>query len=240
MKTQSKYRSVFNACLLATAAFLPFIAKAADPNAVLCLSSEGGITASGGLVSNWVDTCGNSAWMTTVARRPTLVPGAINGYPVVRFSGAQSLLLTTRISPSQFTIFVVGKNNMPTETFSMILGPGGNSPNNQLRWENGSQALAVGTGNAFPVSISSIGNTRVYHLLTLRYDGSTLKFYRNGVLTSSHSFATSGPWTLAQIGAWYSSYFMRGDIAEIVVYDSAVDEAYRIYYGNYLIQRYAL
>jgi hypothetical protein len=94
------------------------------------------------------------------ARQPSFVGGALNGLPVIRFSGAQSLGLSPFVSPTRFTVLVVGKNSNTAETFSMILGPGGNAHNNQLRWENGSQALFVGTGNNLPVITSNVGNTR--------------------------------------------------------------------------------
>jgi hypothetical protein len=87
----------------------------------------------------------------------------------------------------------VGKNTMPSESFSMILGPGGNAPNNQLRWENGNEALFVGTGNSFPIITSSIGHTRAYHQLSATYDRNTLSVYRNGSSLAEHRFVTSGP-----------------------------------------------
>jgi len=107
----------------------------------------------------------------------------------------------------------------------MILGPGGSNPNNQLRWDNGTQALFVGTGNNMPVVTPTIGNTNVYHILSARYDGSTMTTYRDGNAVSTNSFVTTGPWTLNQIGAWFSSYFMVGDLAEIIVYPAALSDA---------------
>jgi hypothetical protein len=46
-----------------------------------------------------------------------------------------------------------------------------------------------------------------------------MNVYYNGAARSSSNFTTTGPWTLAQIGAWYSTYFMNGDVAEILMYD---------------------
>jgi hypothetical protein len=208
----------------------------------LWLSADKSVLVNNGKVSQWFDQSGNNlnAQQVTLSRQPTLVNGAINGLPVLRFYGAQSLLLTSMFSPTTFTFFVVGKNNMASESFSMILGPGGNAPNNQLRWENGSQALLVGTGNNLPIVKATTGNTRVYHALSGRYDGSTLTVYRDGNLVKTQSFVTSGPWTLNQIGAWFSSYFMQGDLAEILFYDQAISESDRITANTYLKEKYAL
>jgi hypothetical protein len=208
----------------------------------LWLAADGLALSNGSKVSTWPDQSGNgrNGVMATLSRQPTFVTNALNGRPVVRFGGAQSLSLNTPVQPTTFSVFVVGKNSKPTESFSMILGPGGNWPNNQLRWENGSQALFVGTSNGMPVVTSSIGNTRVYHVLSATYTGSTLSVYRNGGLISTHSFSTNGPWTLAQVGAWYSSHFMQGDLAEVMVYDRSLPSSERSSVESYLRSKYAL
>lgn len=208
----------------------------------LWLRADQGVVSSGAQVSSWQDQSGNAnhATMATASRQPSLITGALNGKPVLRFYGDDSLLLSAPVQPTSFTIFVVGKNNKATESYSMILGPGGSWPNNQLRWENGSQALFVGTGNNLPVTVSNIGNTRLYHLLSAGYNGSSMEVHRDGNFVSSHSFVTSGPWTLAQVGAWYSSYFMQGDLAEIMVYDQALSSTDRISVESYLEGKYGL
>lgn len=206
------------------------------------LRADAGITLDLGRVSQWADQSGfgNHAAMSTASRRPTMAYGVLNGQPTVRFAGAQSLALTTPTSPQTFTIFVVGKNSRTTESFSMILGPGGSTVNNQLRWENGSSALVVGTGNNLPATTAVIGNTRVYHALAVRYNGSTLQIFRDGNLVSSRSLTTTGPWTLFQIAGWYSSHFLIGDLSEILIYHSALSDADRATNDAYLRGKYGL
>jgi len=109
-----------------------------------------------------------------------------------------------------------------------------------MRWENGSQALFVGTGNNLPIITSNVGNTRLYHTLSATYDGATMNVYYNGAASSSSNFATTGPWTLAQIGAWYSTYFMDGDVAEILMYDHALSGADLSSATAYLRSKYNL
>ncbi|HSK03046.1 MAG TPA: hypothetical protein VK932_17465, partial [Kofleriaceae bacterium] len=178
----------------------------------LWLRADAGVVLNGSQVSQWLDQSGNgrNGYMPTVSRQPSFVSGALNGKPVLRFNGAQSLILENYATPTTFSVFIVGKNSKPTESFSMILGPAGSAPNNQMRWEDGSRALFVGTGNNLPTSTSSIGNTRVFHALSARYDGATMTVYRDGSAKSWNSFSTRGPWTVACIGSLYSSYFMLG------------------------------
>jgi len=90
------------------------------------------------------------------------------------------------------------------------------------------------------VTTVSTGNTRVYHALSARYDGATMTVYRDGGAVSSSSFATTGPWTLASVGSFYSSDFMVGDLAEVVLYDRALSEEDRAAADSYLRTKYNL
>lgn len=205
----------------------------------LWLRSDAG-TPTSGPVSLWPDQSGygRHARMDTASRQPSIATGTLKGRRLIQFGGSQSMYLDAPAQPTAFTVFVVGKNSKTTESFSMILGPGGNWPNNQLRWENGSQALFVGTGNNFPIVTSTVGNTRVYHALSATYNGSSMSVYRDGNFVSSHGFTTSGPWTLASVGSWYSTYFMVGDLAEVLVYDRALSEGERASVNAYLRDRF--
>jgi hypothetical protein len=207
----------------------------------LWLRADTGLSFSSGTqVSQWLDQSGNgrNASMTTTARQPFLVLDALNHLPVIRFSGAQSMYLDTFATPTMFSVFVVGRNSMPNASFSMILGPGGNSPNNQLRWEDDTHTLFVWFGSSEPST--TIGDTRIYHALSTRYDGAVFTVYRDGTLASSSSFTTSGPWTIASVGSWYSSYFMIGDLAEVIIFDRALSTPERTSVDSYLRSKYNL
>lgn len=207
----------------------------------LWLRADAGAVSSGGKLLTWVDQSGNNnhAYPTTPYYQPTLVSGALHGLPVVRFNGGQTLMLSSLTSVQNFTIFIVGKNSQPDESFGMILGPGGGL-NNQLRWEDSNRALIVGTGNDLSATTRWVGPTRVYHALAVRYDNGILSFYYNGNLQSSQVVSSSGPWTFGQIGGWYASYFLTGDIAEILVYDSGLSDYDRTNINSYLKLKYML
>lgn len=205
------------------------------------LRSDGLSASNGQQVARWLDQSGNgrNASMATSARQPSLAAGALNGLPVLRFNGAQSMYLDIFARPTRYTVFIVGKNSTPTETFSMILGPGGNSANNQMRWEGGSNALFVGPGNGGPVNTSTIGNTRIYHELSASYDGATMTVYRDGnAVSPSYALSTTAPWELASVGSYYSSYYMTGDLAEVIMYDRALSASERGSVDSYLRTKY--
>lgn len=208
----------------------------------LWLRADAGVVADGsGLVSTWQDQSSNGrhASMPTLARQPQLIGNALNGRPVLRFGGAHSLSFSTLVGPTQFSVFFVGLNRK-TSFASMILGPGGSSPNNQLRWESGTEALFVGTSNELPVVTSTIGDTRVYHALSAVYDGASMTVFRDGAVRSTHAFSTTGPWTFASVGSYYSSEFLEGDLAEIIIYDRPLTAAERDQVQTYLRDKYGL
>ncbi|MFZ5892679.1 MAG: hypothetical protein ACOY0T_16590 [Myxococcota bacterium] len=217
-----------------------FSAPAKDP--AIWYRADQGVVESSSNVSAWRDQSGNGAdaTATDTSRQPFLVPNAVNGLPVLRFYGGQSLYLSTPFSASTFTVFVAGKNSMPGENYSIFLGPGGNTPNNQLRWEDSTSIMIVGLGNDLPQTVFPFGTTRVYHIVSVRYDGEVLDVARNGVPVGSSRFVTSGPWELGQVGAWFSTYFMQGDLAEMVLYNRRLGDADFAGTAGYLREKYAI
>jgi hypothetical protein len=209
---------------------------------VLWLRADEGVVASGGKVSRWKDQSGGGrdGIMDHRPRRPRLQQEALNGRPALHFGGSQSLYLRAPVGPKAFTLFVVGRNTEPSDDdFSMILGPGGNAANNQLRWENGTDVLAMGAGG-LPVVTRSTGDTRAWHLLTVHYDGARLSLYRNGNPVGSHAYPARGPWTFSQVGGYYSESFAKADLAEVLIYEEALPGGEREAVERYLENKYRL
>jgi hypothetical protein len=212
----------------------------------LWLRADVGAITSDGRVTEWRDQSGRGrhASQGTVTRQPLLVNDALNGLPVLRFSGAQSIateINTNRLRPSRFTVFVVGRNSNPADQIGLILGPSGVVKNSQLRWEDGTRLHVVGnSGQSFLTT--PIGNTRVYHSLTIRFDGATMDVYRDGAQMNSAPFviATDFPWEVNQIGAYYNGPFLVGDVAEIVIFDAALPGSEVAAVHAYLRSKYQL
>src|SRR4051812_9552683 len=107
---------------------------------LLWLRANLGVMESAGQVTTWLDQSGHGldGIMDLPSREPALVPGEWNGLPVIRFGGAQSLYLKEPIAPTNFTVMIAGRNRNSLDAHSIFLGPGGGTPNNQFRWEDGS------------------------------------------------------------------------------------------------------
>jgi len=209
---------------------------------LLWLRADQGVTETNRQVTAWLDQSGHDldGVMDLPSREPTLVPDEWNGLPVIRFGGAQSLYLRQPIAPTTFTVFVAGRNRNPTDAHGIFLGPGGETANNQLRWEDGTSVLIVGLGNNLPETVFAFGDTRAFHVLAARYDGTRLTVARNGTQVGNAQFVTTGPWQIGQVGGWFSSDFMVGDLAEILVYESALSEADTELTHSYLLRKYGM
>ncbi len=122
-------------------------------------------------------------------------------------------------------MFVAGRNQNSVD-HSVFLGPGRqHAPTIKCAGEDDSDVLIVGLGNDLPATTFPFADTRTFHVLTARYDGSKLTMSRNGESVGSARFTTSGPWQIGQVGGWFSSDFMIGDLAEILVYDRALSDS---------------
>ena len=186
---------------------------------------EGIELADGSKISKWHDQSGQDAdaIMTDESRQPEFIADGLNGKPEVWFGGAQSVAFPI-FDSVQFTLFAVGRNANPTDSFSIIIGPGGDTGNNQLRWDDGDTVMFVGLAINIPVTEFPFGNTRVPHLLSVRYTGSVLEVYRDGELKGELHTVTTGGWAVAQLGAWFSSYFMVGSLSEVVMYERSLTD----------------
>jgi hypothetical protein len=67
--------------------------------------------------------------------------------------------------------------------------------------------------------------------------------FRDGLIKSARSIATTGNWILGRVGSWYSSCpscYLNGDLAEILVYECALSDADRSRVDTYLRNKFAL
>jgi hypothetical protein len=197
--------------------------------------------ADGGKISLWRDQSDQAAdaIMGDAPRQPTFVAAGLNDRPEVSFGGAQSLYFPT-FDSEQFTLLAVGRNANETGYHSIIIGPGGDTGNNQLRWDNGDTLMFVGLDINIPITEIPFGDTLVPHLVTVRYDGSLLEAYRNAELKGELATVSTGGWDVAQLGGWFSSEFMVGSLSEVVMYDRSLTDAELQLTQAALLEKYGL
>ena len=229
---------------------------------VLSLTAEAGLftsisggsptTIDGSIIARWEDQSGqnNHATQSTSGERPILKTNIKNGLPVIRFD-SDSMVFTSSISGSAYSVFIVCANSDPTNG-SIIFKTG--SPGTYIGIitqssynANGRNKFILATddqGSGNSGSLAFSGGTAGSNFIV----GSCLKgtsvasggiAYLNN--TSGINVGTiSGSQTYTQLGGYGGTLNLKADIAEIAVFNRVVSEQERLAVENYLKNKWAI
>ena len=215
---------------------------------ILWLRADKGVILSGSTVSSWLDQSGNgyNASQSNASYQPLYVPNALNGKPVLRFDGANRFLLISNsaIPIDKHTIFIVFKTyNTSSQS---IFGIWYSKPGWNFVLSSGVYTYIIDKSSAYITGTApTIGAN---NLFSLTFDGSNVKSYNSGSLIQNDSSIYSSVYSntsdalaigIATNGVSTADPF-NGDIAEIVIYNTALSDAERITVENYLKNKYAL
>lgn len=212
---------------------------------------------SGSTILVWVDSSGHgySATQATSAERPTYVTGAMNGLPVVRFNSAASTFMSfSRSIQTDFTMLIVfqsSQNNQGAGTAfyqgaGLVNGDQPSTVNDFGSALNANGQIIVGTGNPDTSVNSGNGfNNGLPHVATFKRTRSTgaIELYVDGMEVAAGiggDNSLTAPPTL-DLGAVPSGGgFFSGDLAEVKIYNSALDDADRLAQEASLIQKWGV
>jgi hypothetical protein len=230
---------------LATAQILP-------ANMVFWTRADSGVRSDGsGFVTDWYDQTANqnnAQQYFGLPLEPTLVPGAMNGLPAIRFDGGTNYLQSAS-SPSlamtgDMTIYVainfadyaagrqiLGKTliNQPASYDYYIL----NSTTTRFLRGNGSASVAIAA-----TTTPSAGAT---HVMGVTMQGTTVAHFLDGFANGGGTLSTAmtDAGTPFRIGSRHDLLqYMKGDIAEIMIFNSALSANERLIVNNYLGVKY--
>ncbi len=222
-------------------------------NLITWLRADAGVTYSSGQVSQWTDQSGNgnNANQTVSADQPTLTTGALNGLPALSFNGT-----------SQFLQFGSGFANFTSgASIFVVVNPTslgsyqtwiefGNSSTNYLGFEEGSTSGTVyyyvynGSSGSNVAATSSL-TAGQYQLMESVYNGSnTGTVYNNGVQKATSTSLLTAPNAtrsnnyVGQFGG--STAYYHGQIAEILVYNTALTASQRASVESYIYSKYSI
>lgn len=201
--------------------------------------------ANGDSVQSWVDASvtPNAFEQSNSANRPTFVANGLNGLPVVRFSGGQTMVSERSFSLSgsaaRTTLFVAKK---ASATNNNIFGWGVAGTNRTYDVMNYAGRLMV---HFYVNDTYSVGPTfapNVWSIIGSDYDGSLARVSINDNQSPPQSIALDTGTSLAELGGGaYSSYDgYDGDIAEVLVLPQVLTGAERSAVLCYLNEKYAL
>ena len=193
-------------------------------------------------VSNWTDESlnGNDATQGTGANQPLWVDNQLNGLPGIKFNAvAQFMEFTSGFlyNYPQFTILFVIKPTLganggifaPTNTTGTgihIISYGGGY---------------VGINGAYPY-VTGFFTNNTFTISTLTYSDVSTQGYNNGVPLAPNyggvPLTFNGVYAIGKYaGSYYGGPF---DLAEIIIYDSALGTTDRETVENYLMAKYNL
>jgi len=205
------------------------------------------------VVTAWADQSGNGRnASSSIGTRPTFVSNTLNSKPVLRFDGAgQQMALTSSIGGTEYSIFIVCKNNDNTNGSMFFWSTDSNygkyiasitseSYNASARNKFILSENDVGSGEGDSIiawSSAEVNNN--YFIGTATQNGGG-KAYSNssGGVDSVGTFDESNTFDL--IGGYGFGYELDGDVAEIISYNRAVTSTERQQVETYLKGKYAI
>lgn len=235
-------------------------------NNVLWLSADHGTFSNAGStpatngqnVQQWNDRSGNGrhADQVTAGNRPNWHSNQLNGHPVMRYTAANNdRMQATGVSwANRASVWVVARHNgLPSNNPGLLQGAAtGNAYANPPADKNIGLWVSSTTSQVWGRGIQSDGtqrnvtmatalnNGQAYVINTMYRAASIDQYVNHGAAGSVATNGTLRSWTDMAIGCQAGNESWNGDIAEVVVYNEAVNDAQRIIIANYLSAKYGL
>jgi hypothetical protein len=228
-----------------------------DPTTIaglkLWLKADSLALADGAAVATWPDQSGNGNNFAqgTGANQPIFKTAIVNSKPVVRFDGINDLLVCTAsligTSSSFYTVIAVCNlasiSAGPHNYFSS--GVAGLNYSVQLRRDTSNLSYYHNDGGSgVPAQETGGVATGVWNVISADWNGSNIHLWRNGTLKATVGSTTQlGFGTNNAVGAFdpaISGQYWDGDIAEVLIYNSALSATDRVNVENYLGAKYGI
>lgn len=202
------------------------------------------ITGVEGYVTQWRDKSGNNSHVSqsTGGYYPTYIPNVLNGKSVLRFDGVNDVLTGTIPSGVDNCTMTIVMKVISVSGEDLYFGFGAEVQCNGSRlFYNlaGNNLCFAGWCNDTTSNQSlDVGGT--YHIFTIRQNGTSIDFYKDGVYSHSAvgSLLTTTP--TVSIGGGPTSRFVNSDIAEAIGYNRVLsDEEIKIIH-TYLGRKYGI
>lgn len=221
-------------------------------NNVLWLNASEDLTLAGSNIIDISDQSGNSNTATapSVASRPLTIPNAVNGYSSMRFDGSNDYLTVSdnaTIDLTQWNILVVTKATI-NKNFNAIYVKGSDAFENIefLGFSDASFHLPIYMTNGVrnsPNSITGQYSTTDFDIFEYTFSSAVGRdVYKNfnNIITDNDTNTpqvNNNPLYIGhELGT--SGRFLRGEIAELIFYNSTLSLAERIIINNYLSAKY--
>jgi hypothetical protein len=202
------------------------------------------ITLNGSTVSQWNDKSGNGYHVSqaTASNQPTLTSNVLNSKNVLRFDGGDYLTNASATpvgGSTNRTIFVVFNYTGSNIRYAFMLGPNGASSGQQFGI---SQEIAVRVSFGNRIWSSSVGSS--HSIVSIVLDGTSttdISAWQNGTSLSISSTLSNTINTQSSFGVGgQGSSLLIGDVAEVLVYSSALSTSDRESVESYLSSKWGI
>ena len=229
-------------------------------NLALWLKADALSLNDGDAVSSWTDSSGANRHATaTTTARPTYKSNIVNSKPVLRFNGTSNYMVTPAVfaADTQYTVFIVSKaigsslnaGGRAIATIRPAAGAVNGYWHHLYRNDiaNNARILTTSNGNAANIVVQTPSTSYPF----------------DAFIVTSYVFGTNGTWwinnaqksqalsittqTNANAVMWLGKYFdttnaywLSGDIAEVIVYGTALSDGGRGSVQTYLATKYGI
>lgn len=221
---------------------------ASDPAVMFDATTGGSLVTNGNTVARWEDKSGNARHFTqgTANNRPTLRTNSQNGLATLEFDGSNDRLVgdsTQYIKTNAaFTIYAVYKANSTSGQYPVVFASKSNQTENWRLIDStdatygpiGFGSISAGFARGYVATRSFRGT---FVLVAVNFGGSGATTLANYAATLNASFkgnfssiATAGTYgsdtgDASVGGSSNNQFFLNGNIAELIVYDTKLSDA---------------
>lgn len=208
------------------------------PGLVLWLKAQGQSYTDGNSVTTWTDSSGVGNNVASAGlNAPIFKTGIVGGRAVMRLSGADARFMSSgSLALSQpDTIFIVANKNSGTSASGRLL----DSTARQLVETTSSEFVQLYSGGATNIT-GTIPIAGAFHVISCVFNGAASANWVDKVADGSGTLGTAGIATLYLGSDNTGGVDFPGDIAEVIIYNSALSTGDRQGIENYLGQYYGL
>jgi len=204
-------------------------------------------TAIGGTGNAWVDQSanGNNATQATSGNQPLFKTAIVNGKPVIRFDGSDDFLsLASTISIGSTGAFTYMVVMAQTAANGVTIGGNAATGNAGLLHDDFSTGVVdtFGSGGGSSSTAFSVARSSFKLAIAKRASGASVVSFRENT-TAKGGSGTTGAIDATTLGARSNASlnFLKGDIAEVLIYTTEVSNAdCDTIYTSYLQPKYAI
>jgi hypothetical protein len=227
-----------------------------QPRNIMWLDASAISASDGDLIGAWLDQSGNGAHgSSSGANQPEYVASSpvINNQPLIRFFGedADFIDLSANLSGAQDgivgndynCILVAGRREMGLNY--ILSGDYFQDGNLYIGWRNSSTSFRYGHWSLNDIETNATISAGQLGIFTAEFNSSNApnrrRIFENGILLgSSNSNTALSQWNNPKLAVLGNLIYADVDIAEVIFYQGALNDAQRIIIENYLGEKYGI